>query len=78
MRSLRIFHEKVKIMILASFAEIFARKNRYWRRCLLSLEDTGFVRLLLHESKLKCMPKRKTSQWVQIALENFAKIPHIL
>ena len=47
----------------------------------------GFTTFLLHESKLKCRPKRKVlnsffmkkvTKWVKIALENFAKIQYIL
>ena len=39
--------------------KILACKNRHWRKCSLSQEDTGFVHFLLHESKLKFMPERK-------------------
>ena len=39
--------------------KILACKNWHWRKCSLSLEDTGFVHFLLHESKLKFMPERK-------------------
>ena len=46
-------------MRLASIAKILACKNRHWRKCSLSLEDTGFVQFLLHKSKLKFMLERK-------------------
>ena len=46
-------------MKLASIAKILACKNRLWKKCSLSLQDTSLVRFLLHESKLKCMSEKK-------------------